>query len=106
MAYRSNRHMQHKANKKISFDELDVVLRHHRQWLKSSGNRGLRAELNSIDLSDRDLFGAILTRAVIEDVDFGGANLRTANLRGANVRRCRFNQAHLQWSILTGAILE
>ena len=60
--------MQDKARKKISSHELDSVLMNHRQWLESSGNLGRRAELNGIDLSSRDLFGAILTRAIIEEV--------------------------------------
>ena len=73
--------MQNKTSKKISLPELDMILKQHRQWLQSSSNRGQRAELNGIDLSDRDLFGAVLTRAIIQDVDFSGANLLEANMR-------------------------
>ena len=99
-------HMQNKTRKKISFHELDLILRHHRQWLDSGASLGRRAELSGIDLSGRDLFGAILTRATIENVDFYGANLRTANFQEANIRGCRLSQAHIQWSILTGAIVD
>ena len=98
--------MQNNTYKKISFNELNRILMNHRQWLESSGTRGQRAEFNGIDLSNRDLFGAILTRAIIEDVDLCGANLRTANLQEANIRKCRFSQAHFQWSILAGAVID
>ena len=98
--------MQDIARKKISFHNLDLVLMHHRQWLESKGRLGKRAELKGIDLNGRELFGVILTRAVIQDVNFCGANLRTSNFQGASILGCRLSQAHIQWSILTGAVLE
>lgn len=52
--------MPEKTRKKLTPDELKVILSEHRRWLESEGTRGRRADLRGRDLSDRDLFGVVL----------------------------------------------
>ena len=58
--------MKEKTRKKLPPDELDHILDDHRRWLESEGSHGCRAELRYCDLSDHDLFGAVLEKAVLK----------------------------------------
>ena len=55
--------------------ELDKILYNHKEWLRTNGEKGERA-----DLSHADLRGANLS-----DADLGHADLRGADLRGADL---------------------
>ena len=59
----TNGHLQNTPRKKISFQDLELVLMGHLQWPESEGKLGKKAELKGIDLSDRELFGVLLNFA-------------------------------------------
>ncbi len=71
--------------KKITDDELKVVLEKHLLWLKSDRTQGRRADLSGYDLQGKDfqsanLRGANLWGADLEGADFGGADLERTYL--------------------------
>ncbi len=80
-----------KTRKKLPLDELEHILSDHHRWLESEGTRGRRADLRCCDLSNRDLFGVVLSLAVLRDIDFSCSNLRTANLKQAELHGCTFD---------------
>jgi uncharacterized protein YjbI with pentapeptide repeats len=87
--------------------ELDTILVENREWVKSNGSRGKRADLAKADLSNADLGdanlrGAILTEANLSAVDLSGADLRGAVLAGAELSGADLTQAHLSEANLTG----
>ena len=60
--------------------ELDKILDNHKEWLRTNGEKGKRANLERANLERANLEGANLERANLE-----GANLKRANLEGANL---------------------
>ena len=67
--------------KKITREELDQVLQHHKLWLDSDGANGKLADLQGADLQGANLQGANLH----------GAALQSTNLRSADLRHTRFD---------------
>ena len=59
--------------RKISPEELKVILAEHKKWLDSGGKEGKQANLSGTDLRKTNLSGA----------DLAKANLSGAKLRGA-----------------------
>ena len=66
------------ALRTISKEELDEIVKQHKQWL--AGNEGQPANLSSADLRSADLSSADLSYA-----DLSSANLRSANLSYADL---------------------
>lgn len=66
--------------KKITRNELEIILRKHKLWLIDHSD-GQRA-----DLRDADLLGADLRWADLRWADLQGADLQMANLWGADLR--------------------
>jgi hypothetical protein len=69
----------------MNAEKLAEILKLHKEWLKSYGECGERA----------DLSGADLRRADLRCADLIGANLRDANLRDADLRRADLRGADL-----------
>ena len=75
--------------KKITRNELEIILRKHKLWLIDHSD-GQRA-----DLRDADLLGADLRWADLRWADLQGADLRMANLWGADLRMANLRMANL-----------
>ena len=65
--------------------ELDKILDNHKEWLRTNGKKGERANLSDANLRGADLSDADLSRAYLRGADLSGANLSGANLRGADL---------------------
>ena len=68
--------------------KLDKILDKHKEWLRTNGEKGKRANLRSADLRSADLRYA----------DLSDANLRSADLRGADLRYADLRYADLDYS--------
>jgi len=87
------------------------VLKAHREWLSSGGDKGERANLrNAIlqqaDLHDADLQRADLNGARLSVSDLMRANLSGADLRGADLWMSDMKDANLEGADLRGANLK
>src|SRR6185312_9227431 len=94
----------------ISKGELTKILADHKEWRRSDGALGSRANLGGAnlrdaDLRDADLRDAYLRGANLRDADLGGANLGDAYLRGANLRDADLGDAYLRGANLGDADL-
>ncbi|MGR3174845.1 MAG: pentapeptide repeat-containing protein [Candidatus Scalindua sp.] len=69
----------------ITMENLSEIQEQHIKWLKTKGEKGLRADLTRADLSGVKLFGA--------------------DLRGANMTRANLSEAHLMFTNLSSADL-
>ena len=88
--------------------ELDKILDNHKEWLRTNGEKGERADLRSADLRYANLRSADLRSANLRyadlryanlsDADLRSANLRYADLRYANLRRADLRRADLDYS--------
>lgn len=86
-------------------EQLNPLLKAHRQWLESDGSEGERLILQGVNLSELNLRGAKLERASIRGCDFYQSDLAHANLRGAVLHRCDFRKANLRGARLNCASL-
>ena len=75
--------------------KLDKILDEHKEWLRTNGKKGTRANLRSANLSSADLSSA----------DLSSADLRYANLRSANLRYADLSSADLRYANLRSADL-
>ena len=89
----------------ISKEKLAEVLREHKKWLDSNGEKGKRANLDYTDLSGAHLLGANLSGAHLLGADLSGAILSGANLSGADLSRTNLSGADLFRTDLSGADL-
>ena len=100
--------------KKITREELDIILMEHKLWLISNPD-GKRADLQDDNLRGANLRcanlqGANLCGADLQDTDLRctdlrGANLQDTDLRGANLRDADLRDADLRCTNLWGADL-
>ncbi len=79
-------------------EELNEVLRLHKQWLESNGNKGKRADLRGADMR-----GAKLRGANLQDADLKGAYMQGVNLQGADMRGAALQNADMQDADMRGA---
>jgi hypothetical protein len=84
-------------------EELNEVLRLHKQWLESNGNKGKRADLRRANLKDANLQGANLQGADMQGADMRGADMRGADMKDAYMHRANLKDAKLQNAYLYGA---
>ena len=91
--------------RKISKEELNIILEKHKIYITTSGKEGERADLKEAYLSGVDLSGADLRGAYLEGADLEGVNLKGTNLRGADLRGANLREADLSWADLDGADL-
>jgi hypothetical protein len=85
--------------KKISPEELEVILNNHAKWLKGYSD-GIRADLSGYDLRNHDLRCKDLERADLSGAQLQGANLEHTLLRGANLRGANLRGADLRFTNL------
>ena len=91
--------------RKISKEELNIILEKHKIYITTSGKEGERADLKEAYLSGVDLSGADLRKANLEGADLEGAELRGAYLEGANLDGAYLEGANLEGADLEGAEL-
>ena len=89
----------------IKADDLDRILGLHRQWLKTNGEAGKRADLTGVRLDDANLDGVDLRYAVMNWACLCRAHLKKANLSGAalgcaDFRGAQMDGVNLQWALL------
>lgn len=86
--------------KKIIPQDLARILKNHKQWLRSDGKEGTRADLIKTDLSGTDLSEANLMLAELSGSQLSGSNLLLVDLSQANL-----SDADLSGADLSGADL-
>ena len=89
-----------KELRKITQEELNVILENHKHWLITLGMKG-----NYADLSYTDLTGSDLREANLKDADLSCACLNCANLEGVNLRHANLSGANLYGANLAGTNL-
>ena len=85
--------------------DIEKILKNHKEWIDTNGNRGDFANLSGADLSGADLSGANLSGANLIKADLSGANLIKADLSGANLSGANLIKANLIKADLRGANL-
>ena len=96
-------------------EDIELILKKHKEWILTSGEKGERADLGGADLREADLRGANLRgadlrEANLREADLGwanlrGADLRTADLGWADLRGADLRKADLGWAYLGGVVL-
>ena len=85
--------------------ELDKILDNHKEWLRTGGDKGERANLSCADLRCADLRRANLSGADLSGADLSCANLSCANLSCANLSCADLSCADLSCANLSCANL-
>ena len=78
--------------------KLNKILDNHKEWLRTNGEKGERADLSYADLSSANLRSADLSYADLSYADLSSANLRYANLRSADLSYADLRSADLDYS--------
>ena len=86
-------------------NELKKILKLHKQWLKTNGSKGQKADLSYANLSEANLSGANLSEANFRNADLWGADLRSANLSDANLSDANLSYVNLSYANLSYANL-
>ena len=99
-----------KELRKITQEELDMIIKKHKRWLVTYRKEGESADLSYVDLSYASLcgmylFGANLSGANLSWTNLSGATLAYANLQGADLRYTNLAGANLTGVNLEGADL-
>ena len=99
-----------KELRKITQEELDMIIKKHKRWLTTYRKEGESADLSYVDLSYASLcgmylFGANLSGANLSWTNLSGATLAYANLQGADLRCANLVGAKLMIANLEGANL-
>ena len=81
--------------RKISAEELKIILDKHMKWLKNEDG-GEKANLNGADLRNADLRNADLRNADLCNANLCNANLYGADLRNADLYGANLNNADLR----------
>lgn len=84
---------------------IPQILREHKAWLATGGQRGRRADLSGMDLSGQDLSGADLREATAVLVNLSGANLSGTRLIMADLSQADLTESNLGGADLSGADL-
>ena len=91
------------ALRTISKEELDEIVKQHKQWL--AGNEGQPADLRSANLRSANLRSANLSSADLRYADLSSADLRYANLSSADLSSADLSSANLSYADLRYANL-
>ena len=102
--------MEMKEFRKITQEELDMILKNHKLWLDTHGAEGEQACLSYMDLTGVNLENAYLHRANLIGTNLQGANLENTGLAcvdftGANISHANMSYANLRYAIMDGADL-
>ena len=84
-------------------EELNEVLRLHKQWLESNGNKGKRADMRGADLQNADLQNADLQNADMRGADLQNADLQNADMKDADMQRANLQGADMRGADMRGA---
>lgn len=79
--------------KKITQDELDLIIREHTLYVKSRGRRGKAAELSGYNFSFMSFRGAVLN-----DIDFRGSWFQSCDFNFARLGGCNFEDCWVEGS--------
>ena len=90
-----------KELRKITQEELDMIIKKHKLWLVTYRKEGESADLSYVDLSYASLCGMYLFGA-----NLSGANLSWTNLSGAMLAYANLSRADLRYTNLAGANLK
>lgn len=85
--------------KRLTNEELKNILALHKKWLNGESD-GVRAELRDVDLSEENLSGIDLQKAILRNV-----SLKSANLFGANFSMTDIIDSDLRYADLSNANL-
>ena len=85
--------------------KLDKILEEHKEWLRTNGEKGKRADLRSADLRSANLRYADLRYADLRSANLSSANLSSADLRSANLSSADLRSANLRSANLSSADL-
>ena len=77
--------------------KLNHILKQHKLWLESNGNKGKRADLFRADLSDANLSGANLSGTNLKGANLKGANLSDSILNSKWMSNAKVSQFQLSW---------
>ncbi len=92
------------TQKRMTQDELDRAILEHGWWLKGQPG-GSRFVQYGAYLTDLDLTGANLSRAIIVDTKLDFTKLKSANLSRADLHGSNFVYANLDNANLTNAVI-
>lgn len=87
-------------------DEIEEILRRHREWVEADGSSGEPADLSRAALSGADFAGRILTDANLAGADLAGADFRGAILAKADLGGADLTGADLRNAVLSRANLD
>jgi hypothetical protein len=77
--------------RKITQEQLNIILEDHKLWLENNYQKGKRADLRWASLQNANLRGAYLR----------GADLRKADLRWASLQNANLTRAYLRGATLS-----
>lgn len=100
---------EEKQRPRISQEQADLMCARHTLWLHDEG--GAQAdfsgcELADLDLSHRNLEGALFTDALICHTDFDRSQLDGADFTGASLHDCAARKIHAEDAVFSNAVLE
>lgn len=92
-----------KKYKILSDEQLKNILKEHRKWIESNGEKGSRADLTDVDLRGNSLplSGADLREAWLDGANLKGVDLKRALLAGARAVKANFRHAFLRGASLS-----
>ena len=85
--------------------KLNKILDDHKEWLRTNGVKGVRADLSYANLRDANLSDANLSDADLRSANLSSANLSYANLSYANLSYANLRNADLRSANLSDADL-
>ena len=94
-----------KELRKITQEELDMILKKHKLWLTTYRKEGESADLSYVDLSYASLCGMYLSGANLSGANLSWTNLSGATLAYANLQGADLSSADLRHAYLLGASL-
>ena len=77
--------------------KLNCILKQHKLWLESNGNKGKRANLSYADLTNANLSGTNLTEANLTEANLTNANLSDSILNSKWMSNAKVSQFQLSW---------
>lgn len=83
---------------KISQEELDLILRDHKLYVKSRGRRGIEASFQDIDFT-----GLSFREAWLQGIDFRGNWFQDCDFNFARLDGCNFEGCWVEGSTSHGA---
>lgn len=86
-------------------EEINKIWNGHREWVKSNGTAGRRADVVGADLKNAPFWMVNLEGASLIDCDLRGTGCTEANFSRADLSRTDFQGAALSYAIISDAFL-